>query len=70
MCHGRLLTAQLAQQVLTHWACAKISASGEVADEGLLAVLEDRLKGQPSIRSRPGAGCAWCTSCTPDLRHV
>ena len=48
-------------QVLSHWACAKISASGETADEALLAALDDRLKGQPAIRSCPGVAlCACC----------
>ena len=42
-------------QVLTHWACAKISASGDLADAALLAALDDRLHGQPAIRSCPGA---------------
>ena len=41
-------------QVLLHWACAKVSASADMADEALLSALDSRLKGQPAIRFCPG----------------
>ena len=41
-------------QVLLHWACAKVSASADTADEALLSALDSRLKGQPAIRFCPG----------------
>ena len=64
-CHCAAPTAEAGggEQVLTHWACAKISASGEAADEALLAALDDRLHGQPAIRSCPGAAAAPLPAC-------
>ena len=40
--------------MLLHWACAKVSASADTADEALLSALDSRLKGQPAIRFCPG----------------
>jgi predicted hotdog family 3-hydroxylacyl-ACP dehydratase len=37
-------------QVLVDWACAKISASSDVADAALRAQLDSKLRGRAGIR--------------------
>ena len=53
-CTGLLHDVRVLLQVLLHWACAKVSASADTADEALLSALDSRLKGQPAIRFCPG----------------
>lgn len=40
----------LLPQILSHWACAKVDASGDVSDEELQEALTGKLRGQPGVQ--------------------
>lgn len=40
----------LVLQILSHWACAKVDASGDVSDEELQEALTGKLRGQPGVQ--------------------